>query len=222
MAISVAVAVGPETGDRLVAALAPKVKALRARLLPEPRVQALWDRGQPSPTYLYRRGDPQSPGRLVGPGVPSVLTDGKTPFEVKPPWPDAKKTGRRLAFAKWLTQPEHPLTARVLVNRLWKQHFGRGIVTTLGNFGKAGAPPSHPELLDWLAVEFVKNGWSIKKMHKLMMMSAAYRQSSATRSAELRIRSEEEALFARMPLTRLDAEALRELARLLVRNGQVP
>ena len=88
-------------------------KAKGALRSPEPRIQALWDRGEPSPTYIYRRGDPQSPGRLVGPGVPSVLTDGKTPFEVKPPWPNAKKTGRRLAFARWLTQPDHPLTARV-------------------------------------------------------------------------------------------------------------
>ena len=120
-----------------------------------------------------------SPGRLVGPGVPSVLTDGKTPFDVKPPWPGAKKTGRRLAFARWLTQPDHPLTARVAVNRLWKHHFGTGIVKTLGNFGKAGTPPTHPELLDWLAREFVRRGWSLKAMHRLMMTSATYRQSSA-------------------------------------------
>src|SRR5205823_1658095 len=97
-----------------------QIKALQAQLLPEPRIQALWDRGVPSPTYIYRRGDPLSPGRLVGPGVPAVLTDGKTPLVVKPPWPNAKKTGRRLAFARWLTEAEHPLTARVLVNRLWK------------------------------------------------------------------------------------------------------
>src|SRR5262249_29828690 len=99
--------------------------------LPERRLQALWDRGEPTPTYISKRGDPNQPGKLVGPGVPSVLTDGKTPFEVKPPRSGAKQTGRRLAFAKWLTQPDNPLTARVLVNRLWKQHFGRGIVTTL-------------------------------------------------------------------------------------------
>src|SRR5262249_3966092 len=113
-----------------------RLQALRAKLLPEPRVQALWDRGHPSPTYVYRRGDPLTPGRLVGPGAPSVLTDGKTSFVVKPPWPGAKKTGRRLAFARWLTRPDHPLTARVAVNRVWKHHFGAGIVKTLGNFGK--------------------------------------------------------------------------------------
>jgi hypothetical protein len=184
-----------------------RVKALEAQRLPEPHIRALWDRGEPSPTYIYRRGDPLSPGRLVGPGVPSVLTDGKTPFEVKPPWPGAKKTGRRLAFARWLIRPDHPLTARVLVNRLWKHHFGTGIVKTLGNFGKAGAPPSHPELLDWLAREFVQRGWSLKAMHRLMMISATYRQSSAV-TPERQKHDPDNALYSRMPLVRLDAEAL--------------
>ncbi len=95
-----------------------------------------------------------------------------------PPWPGAKQTGRRLAFAKWVTQPDHPLTARVMVNRIWKHHFGTGIVPTLANFGKAGAPPTHPELLDWLAREFVEKKWSVKAMHRLMMTSTTYRQSS--------------------------------------------
>lgn len=173
----------------------------------EPRVQALWDRGVPSPTYIYQRGDYLSPGRLVGPGVPSVLTDGKTPFKVEPPWPGAKKTGRRLAFARWLTNPDHPLTARVLVNRLWRQHFGRGIVATLGNFGRAGAAPSHPELLDWLAVEFVRRGWSIKDMHRLMMTSAVYRQQSTVTEAHEQL-DPNNVLLSRMPLARMDAEVL--------------
>jgi cytochrome c553 len=184
-----------------------KIKALQARLLPEPKIRALWDRGEPSPTYLLGRGDYLRPGKLVGPGVPAVLTDGKTPFEVKPPWPGARKTGRRLALARWLTRPEHPLTARVLVNRLWKQHFGMGIVKTLDNFGKAGARPTHPELLDWLAVEFVRRGWSIKAMHRLMMTSAVYRQSSAIPPALART-DPDNALYTRMPLTRMDAESL--------------
>jgi hypothetical protein len=191
------------------AALAPaaRARALKARLLPEPRVQALWDRGNPSPTYVYRRGDPLRPGRLVGPGVPSVLTDGRTPFVVRPPWPGAKKTGRRLAFARWLVRPDHPLTARVLVNRLWKHHFGKGIVPTLGNFGKAGTPPTHPELLDYLALEFVRSGWSIKVMHRLMMTSSTYRQQSAVTADRARL-DPDNALLSRMPLVRLDAEAL--------------
>jgi mono/diheme cytochrome c family protein len=184
-----------------------QIKALQAQLLPEPKIRALWDRGEPSPTYLLQRGDYLRPGRLVGPGMPSVLTDGKTPFEVKPPWPGAKKTGRRLALARWLTRPDHPLTARVLVNRLWKQHFGTGIVKTLDNFGKVGARPTHPELLDWLAAEFVRRGWSIKAMHRLMMTSATYRQSSTVTAAHEHF-DPENVLCSRMPLTRMDAESL--------------
>jgi cytochrome c553 len=175
--------------------------------LPEPKIQALWDRGEPSPAYLYRRGDPANPGPVVGPGVPSVLTDGKTPFLVQLPWPGANKTGRRLAFARWLTQPDHPLTARVFVNRVWKQHFGRGIVATLGNFGRAGSPPTHPELLDWLATEFVRSDWSVKHLHRLMVTSTAYRQQSAV-SPALAAADPDNALVSRMPLVRLDAEAL--------------
>jgi hypothetical protein len=184
-----------------------RARALGAQRSPEPRIQALWDRGQPTPTYLYRRGDPLSPGPLVGPGVPSVLTDGKSPFEAQPPWPGAKQTGRRLAFARWLTRPDHPLTARVAVNRLWKQHFGAGIVKTLGNFGRAGSPPTHAELLDWLALEFVRRGWSFKDMHRLMLTSATYRQSSAV-SAEAERIDAHDSLYSRMPLRRLDAEDL--------------
>ncbi|MCE9568052.1 MAG: DUF1549 domain-containing protein [Planctomycetes bacterium] len=174
---------------------------------PEPKIQALWDRGDPSPTYVYRRGDFNNPSLLVGPGVPSVLTDGKTPFTVTPPWPNAKKTGRRLAFAKWATQPTNPLTARVEVNRIWKHHFGTGIVASLGNFGKTGTPPTHPELLDWLATEFVRLNWSRKAIHKLIVTSATYRQGSAT-TPELEKADPGNALLSHMPMTRLDAESL--------------
>jgi mono/diheme cytochrome c family protein len=210
---------GPESIDVLPGRLLPHVTTaerkaweeqkakLGAKAPPEPKIQALWDRGAPSPTYVYRRGDPLNPGQLVGPGVPSVLTDGKTPFEVKPPWPGAKSTGRRLAFARWLTRPDHPLTARVAVNRLWKHHFGTGIVASLGNFGKAGTPPTHPELLDWLAREFVRQGWSMKAMHRLVMTSTTYRQSSAV-TPELAKLDPANALYSRMPLVRLDAESL--------------
>ncbi len=197
-----------------------RIRTLQAKRPLEPKIQAVWDRGEPSPTYIYRRGDPNTPGRLVGPGVPSVLTDGKTPFDVKPPWEGATKTGRRLAFAHWLTQPDHPLTARVMVNRIWKYHFGTGIVASLGNFGKTGTPPTHPELLDWLACEFMKptkptdgrpwvagEAWSIKHIHRLIMTSSAYRQSS-TVTPELARLDPANALLSRMPLVRLDAESL--------------
>jgi mono/diheme cytochrome c family protein len=184
-----------------------RVADLESRKLGEPKIRALWDRGEPSPTYIYRRGDYLSPARLVGPGVPSVLTDGKTPFEVAPPWPGATKTGRRLAFARWLTRPDHPLVARVMVNRLWKHHFGTGIVKTLDNFGKTGTPPTHPELLDWLAREFMRRGWSMKAMHRLMVTSATYRQSSAVTPA-LETADPENMLLSRMPLQRLSADQL--------------
>jgi hypothetical protein len=189
------------------AELEAKRADLRGRIVPEPRIQALWDRGTPSPTYIYRRGDFQNPEREVGPGVPSVLTDGRTPFVVSPPWAGARQTGRRLAFARWLVAPDHPLTARVIVNRIWKHHFGAGIVTTLDNFGRMGAAPTHPELLDWLSREFVDRGWSVKEMHRLMMLSSAYRQSSRTDVSILEA-DPSNALLSRMPLGRLDAEAL--------------
>ncbi|MCH8830449.1 MAG: DUF1553 domain-containing protein [Planctomycetes bacterium] len=195
------------------------VKTLTLSMPGPPAIRALWDRGVPSPTYLFRRGETNKPGQLVGPGVPSVLTDGKTPFVIKPPWPNAKKTGRRLAFAKWITQPEHPLTARVMVNRIWNHHFGRGIVKTLGNFGKTGSRPTHPELLDWLATEFVKptnrvrlqteKPWSVKHIHRLILTSSAYRQVSKT-SDRLLAADPENALVSRMPLKRMEAEVVRD------------
>jgi hypothetical protein len=192
-------------GKRPSPELERRMKAAEARQLPEPKIRALWDRGEPSPTYVYRRGDPLRPGSLVGPGVPSVLTDGKSPFEVKPPWPGAHKTGRRLAFAHWLTRPDNPLTARVLVNRVWKQHFGAGIVRSVGNFGRAGSPPSHPDLLDWLALEFVRQGWSLKALHRLMVTSATYRQASAVTPDHERL-DPDKVLCSRLPLRRLEAE----------------
>ncbi len=186
-----------------------QIQSLESQKQAEPQIRALWDRGEPSPTYIYRRGDYLQPGRLVGPGVPSVLTDGRTPFDVQPPWPGAKKTGRRLALARWLIQPDHPLTARVMVNRIWHHHFGRGIVASVGNFGKLGTPPTHPELLDWLATEFVERGWSIKAMHRLIMTSTAYRQSSAV-TEELLAADPNNELLSRMPLRRLSAEELND------------
>ena len=193
-----------------------KIKRIEYQQAPDPRIRALWDRGEPSPTYIQRRGDPNSFGRLVGPGLPSCLTDGKTPFVATPPWPDAKKSGRRLAFANWLIQPDHPLTSRVMVNRIWKHHFGAGIVRTLANFGKVGAPPTHPELLDWLATEFVQQGWSIKSMHRLMMTSSTYRQSSAVTPA-IEKADPGDKLLSHMPMKRMEAEELYDTL-LLVSN----
>jgi len=180
---------------------------LGAKKTADPKIQALWDRGEPSPTYILRRGSPSSFGPRVEPGVPSALIAGLQPYEVKEPWPGAHKTGRRLALANWLVQPNHPLTARVMVNRIWDRHFGEGIVKSLGNFGHTGTPPSNQELLDWLAIEFVKQNWSIKAMHRLMMTSTAYRQSSAVTPA-IEKADPDNHLVSRMPLRRMDAEVL--------------
>jgi mono/diheme cytochrome c family protein len=198
----------PEVAAEL-RAIDAQVSELREKLLPEPTIRALWDRGRPSPTYVLIRGEYNRPGRPVGPGVPSVLTDGETPLDVHAPWPGSPSTGRRLAFAKWLTEPDHPLTARVLVNRVWSLHFGRGIVKTLDNFGKQGTLPTHPELLDWLARDFVEHDWSLKSLHRRILLSRTYRQSSAHREDSDRI-DPENRLLSRMTLHRLDAEALRD------------
>lgn len=185
-----------------------QTRAKRKELLPKPQIRALLDdKGAPPASYLLRRGSPLSPGEPVEPGVPSVLTVGLEPYKVQEPWPGAETTGRRLALARWLTQPNHPLTARVIVNQMWLRHFGRGIVATPDNFGRAGEPPSHPELLDWLATDFVENGWSLKRMHRLMVTSSAYRQSSR-RDGNLSSVDPDNALLGRMAMRRMDAEQL--------------
>jgi len=193
-----------------------QVKELQTQAPPEPLIRALWDRGTPSPTWIFRRGDFKNPGDLVGPGVLSALTDGKTPFVPQPVRPGS--TGRRLAFARWLVEPEHPLTARVLVNRVWFHHMGRGIVESLSNFGNTGTRPTHPQLLDWLAVSFVENGWSLKWLHRQIMNTEAYRQSSHT-SPRLLQRDPDNRWLSRMPLRRLEAEAVRD--SLLAVAGQL-
>jgi len=191
-------------------ALQKELLTVEQAMEPPLAIRALWDRGQPSPTYILRRGEHNKPGRLVGPGVPSALTDGKTPFQVEPPFPaGTPKTGRRLALARWLTSPQHPLTARVAVNRIWYHHFGVGLVKTLENFGVAGERPSHSELLDYLAVEFVRRGWSVKELHRLIMNSRTYRQGNRI-TADRQQRDPQNRLLSRMPLRRMDAEALRD------------
>ncbi len=193
-----------------VRAIESEILTVKREMEPPLKIRALWDRGEPSPTYILRRGDHDKPGPLVGPGVPSVLTNGKTPFAAEPPFPDGTpKTGRRLAFARWLVEPDHPLTARVMVNRIWSHHFGRGIVKTLENFGVQGESPSHPELLDWLALEFIERGWSIKDMHRLMMNSRTYKQSSRV-TDDLHKADPSNRLLSRMPMRRMTAEALRD------------
>lgn len=193
-----------------------KIKLIEYKMIPEPKIRALWDRGQPSPTYLLKRGMPTSFGPQVQPGVPAVLTTAKLSYQVTPP--GSGRTGRRLALARWLTNPEHPLTSRVMVNRVWKYHFGTGIVRSVGNFGKTGTPPSNPALLDWLATEFVRQGWSIKQMQRLIMTSSAYRQTSAISPQAQRL-DPDNTLVSRMPLRRMEAEVLNDT--LLLVSGRL-
>ena len=182
----------------------------KAKLKPSPKIRALFDLGpEPPPTRILLRGDAAHPGSLVAPGVPSVVSAGIAPYRVEPPSFETKTSGRRLALARWLTQANHPLTARVMVNRLWQHHFGNGFVLTPGNFGRMGAAPSNVKLLDWLATEFVRQNWDIKAMHRLIMTSAAYRQSSKS-SAEARELDLDNVLLSRFPLRRMDADALRD------------
>jgi hypothetical protein len=158
------------------------------------------DRAQPRPTFVLERGQYDRPQELVGPNTPAAL----------PPLP-ALAPHNRLGLARWLVSPEHPLTARVTVNRLWQQLFGTGLVRTSEDFGLQGERPSHPELLDWLAAELVQNGWDLQHMLRLMVTSATYRQASAT-SAQAYERDPENRWLARGPRFRLDAEGLRDQA----------
>ena len=174
---------------------------------PLPAAMVLTDVGpQAPPTYLLQRGDYKKKAKEVQPGFLAIFNPA--PANI-PPSPTGITTGRRSVLAKWLVQPDHPLTARVMVNRLWQHHFGRGIVGTPSDFGEVGDRPSHPELLDWLATEFVEEGWSLKKMHKLMVTSAAYRQTCQADPTALKADIDNH-LFSRMNRRRLEGEALRD------------
>ena len=182
----------------------------KRRLRPKPRIRALFDMGgTPTPVHVLYRGSHRDPGPLVDPGVPSMLDNGLVPYHVEKPSWTTGTSGRRLALAEWLVQPKHPLTARVRVNWIWQHYFGRGIVQTQGNFGRTGTPPTHPELLDWLATEFVASGWSLKAIHRLILTSAAYRQSSSYDRAR-HGPDPDNILLSRFPLRRLDADAIRD------------
>jgi hypothetical protein len=141
-----------------------------------PVVMAITDLGrQAPPTHVLAGGDWRKPRKEVQPGFPEVLGQGVPDTRIDSA---LATTGRRAALARWLTRSDNPLTARVLVNRLWQHHFGAGIVATPNDFGAQGEPPTHPELLDWLAVDFMAHDWSLKRMHRLMVTSATYCQSS--------------------------------------------
>jgi mono/diheme cytochrome c family protein len=161
--------------------------------------------GEIPKSQLHHRGDHDQIRDEVGPGELAVLRGP----EIAPPPPGTLETsGRRLAYARWLTSGNHPLVGRVLMNRVWLHHFGRGIVNSPADFGKLGELPSHPELLDYLATRFVATGWSLKAMHREMVLSRTYRQSSV-HSASL-AKDPDNALFGRFKMRRLDAEAVRD------------
>jgi hypothetical protein len=158
-------------------------------------------------TFLLFRGNPNLSRDKVEPGFLSILGGG--PATVPPPPPGAKTSGRRLVLANWIASPENRMTSRVIVNRLWQHHFGRGIVRSPNNFGQLGDLPTHPELLDYLASEFVKQGWHMKSFHKMIMLSSTYRMSSRPSALALEKDPGNE-LFSRFDMRRLSAEELRD------------
>ncbi|MHC2070424.1 PSD1 and planctomycete cytochrome C domain-containing protein [Bremerella sp. T1] len=197
-----------ETVDPVLAAAERSVKKaetqLRKEAGPEVSVMIMRERdGDPAPIYLLDRGQYTDPVKddPLSRGVPKELLPTK----------ESSQPGNRLELAQWLVSRENPLTARVIVNRLWQDHFGTGLVKTVDDFGLQGEMPSHPELLDWLAVEFIESGWDMQAMHRLMVTSAAYRQASK-QSPKLNERDPENRLLARGPRYRADGYSIRDIA----------
>ncbi|MCP4513109.1 MAG: DUF1553 domain-containing protein, partial [Fuerstiella sp.] len=167
-------------------------------------------------TRILTRGNPHAEGEEVTPGFPSVLSP---PEAVIPELPEgAASSGRRMVLAQWVASPANPLTARVMVNRIWQHHFGRGIVRTSSDFGFQGTRPTHPQLLDWLAAKFVQSGWSVKDIHRLIMSSAAYQMSSRLNRQSYDVDPTND-LFWRFDMRRLSAEEIRD--SLLWANGSL-
>lgn len=192
-----------------LAKLADEIAAIRATAPKEYFLQALVEPKNHLPvTRLFVRGDHNQPAQELEPADLTVLRDcvhTKIPVDD----PQLPTSGRRLAYARHLTSGQHPLLARVLMNRVWMHHFGRGIVETPGDFGMLGARPTHPHLLDWLADELVRSDWDLKHMHRLMVLSRTYQQSS-TRSERLDAIDPDNRLLARMNVRRLESEAIRD------------
>ena len=196
------------TRGRLRSQLLARLDTLKASEPKRPQARGLDESGaSPPPTFVLKRGEYGQHGAEVRPGFPTVLRPEGTLDPTIVPLP--RSTGRRKALAGWLGQRDNPLTTRVLVNRLWQSHFGRGIVATPSDFGLTGEPPSHPELLDWLATEFVARGWGLKALHRLMATSATYRQSSRAPRASVAADPENE-LLSHFRRVRLDGEEIRD------------
>lgn len=177
-----------------------------------PRAMAIVDRAEPVQSTVFVRGNPASPGKQVPRQFPAILSgDDRKPFT---------SGSGRLELARAIASKDNPLTARVMVNRVWQYHFGAGLVRTPSDFGTRGDKPTHPELLDWLALRFMNDdAWSIKKLHKRIMLSAAYQQSSVDANPDARMKDPENRLLWRMNPRRLDLESMRD--SLLATSGQL-
>jgi hypothetical protein len=206
-----------EDDKKRVDAVEENIRLMEARKLSYGKLQALYDVGEPPAMHLLRRGNLETPGAEVQPAAISVLSDPGRPFAIPAMDPSWKTSGRRLAFAEWLTDASAPsggLVARVMVNRIWQHLFGEGIVATPENFGHSGSPPKNRELLDWMAVQFMNSGWRIKPMIRLVMLSSVYRQASY-RDTPLpgpdpaKVDPGNQLLW-RMPLRRLESENVRD------------
>ena len=187
-----------------------EVSSIRERRPPRRMIMATTELpGIVPKSAVFFRGNPQSPGDTVEPDELSILSCTERNITLPNDDETLPTTGRRTAYAQHLTDGTHPLTARVFVNRVWMHHMGRGLVATPGDFGIFGARPSHPELLDWLADDFVRHGWDQKRLHRIIMLSTTYQQQS-TRTPQLETVDPENALYGRMNLRRLEAEAIRD------------
>jgi hypothetical protein len=173
---------------------------------PLPTAMAVTEKSrEPEPSYFLHRGSQK--GSVMKPGVLSVTQEEEWPFPAPPA--DAKTSYRRANFAKWVTNRDNPLTARVMINRVWQHHFGEGLVRTPNNFGRMGERPTHPELLDFLAVRFMEGGWKLKPMHKMILMSDAYQMASDDIAANLE-KDPDNRMLWRMPRRRLEGEIIRD------------
>lgn len=199
------------------------IGAVRAKKPPENFI-AIYDEPpdrKPPVTKRLHRGDYRQPLEEVKPGIPEVLKPEGAVLDLDGTvQPAGHSSGRRTAFARWLFSDENPLTARVLANRIWMHHFGRGLVATAGEFGRLGEPPTHPELLDHLASELKRNGWRLKNFHKLIVLSSAYRQKAVRDPGRMSDDPDADGrLLSRFPVHRLDAETIRD--RILAASGHL-
>ncbi|MBS0265335.1 MAG: DUF1553 domain-containing protein [Planctomycetes bacterium] len=205
----------PAASQARLSQWADEIATLKRQTPDLPRAYYLHEpQPQPPETHVLLRGKPGRPGIVAPPGIPAVLTGEQPQFLT----PDARTSRRRLTLARWLTDPRNPLTPRVIVNRVWQFHFGEGLVRTSSDFGIMGDPPSHPDLLDYLAGEFVRQGWSLKWLHRQILSSATYRMSKDSRDDYAAV-DPENRLWWRFPYRRLEVEAIRD--SMLVASGRL-